>query len=180
MSAPPDPKEAEELTRLVASMEGAYGRAKYCPGGRADDCLDIEKITEILAETAIRSACSKCGRAGTPSAKPMRKDYARFVELSNKGARVLGYADTGAMWRSRYDMPPDAFAADLDRLWQQLRPLYVSLHAYVRDRLREKYGSVVPEKGPIPAHLLGNLWQQDWSNVYPLVAPADDDAGVSR
>jgi peptidyl-dipeptidase A len=77
------------------------------------------------------------------------------------------------MWRSKYDMPPEAFAKELDRLWEQLRPLYLSLHAYVRSQLREKYGPVVPEKGPIPAHLLGNLWQQDWSNVYPLVAPAD-------
>jgi peptidyl-dipeptidase A len=77
------------------------------------------------------------------------------------------------MWRSKYDMPPEAFAKELDRLWEQLRPLYLSLHTYVRSQLREKYGPVVLEKGPIPAHLLGNLWQQDWSNVYPLVAPAD-------
>jgi peptidyl-dipeptidase A len=52
------------------------------------------------------------------------------------------------MWRSKYDMPPDAFAADIDRVWQQLRPLYVSLHTYVRHRLREHYGDVVPEAGP--------------------------------
>ena len=80
----------------------------------------------------------------------MKKDYARFVELSNKGAQELGFADTGAMWRSKYDMPPDAFAKELDRLWEQLRPLYVSLHAYVRTRLREKYGAIVPGEGPDP------------------------------
>jgi peptidyl-dipeptidase A len=74
-------------------------------------------------------------------------------------------------------MPPDAFAAELERLWEQLRPLYLSLHAYVRSRLHDRYakdGAIVPEKGPIPAHLLGNLWQQDWSNVYELVAPAGE------
>ena len=103
----------------------------------------------------------------------MRKDYARFVELSNKGARALGYQDTGVMWRSRYDMTPDALAGQMSRLYQQLRPLYPSLHAYARHKLRDRYGSVVPEKGPIPAHLLGNLWQQGWNNVYPLIAPAD-------
>ena len=101
----------------------------------------------------------------------MKKDYARFVELSNKGARELGFPDTGAMWRAKYDMPPDAFAKELDRLWDQLRPLYISLHAYVRSHLREKYGAIVPANGPIPAHLLGNIWAQDWSNIYPLVAP---------
>ena len=176
MSAPPDPKEAEELTRLVAGMEGAYGRAKYCPGGRADDCLDVEKITEILADDRNPPRLLEVWDGWHAAAIPMRKDYARFVELSNKGAGALGYPDTGAMWRSRYDMPPDQFGADIDRVWQQLRPLYVSLHGYVRHKLREKYGSAVSDTGPIPAHLLGNIWQQDWSNIYPLVAPP----GVAR
>jgi peptidyl-dipeptidase A len=99
------------------------------------------------------------------------------VELANKGARELGFADTGAMWRSKYDMPPDAFAKELDRLWNQVRPFYVSLHAYVRNRLREKYGDIVPAAGPIPAHLLGNMWAQSWENIYPLVAPQDADPG---
>ena len=75
------------------------------------------------------------------------------------------------MWRSKYDMPPDEFTKELDRLWDQVRPLYISLHAYMRMKLREKYGDQIPENGPIPAHLLGNIWAQDWSNVYPLVAP---------
>src|SRR6478735_6305912 len=104
-------------------------------------------------------------------AMPMRKDYQRFAELSNKGAKELGFADTGAMWRAKYDMPPDAFTKELDRLWDQVRPLYLKLHAYTRLKLREKYGAAVPEKGPIPAHLLGNIWAQDWSNVYALLAP---------
>ena len=179
MSAPPEAKEAEELARLVAGMEGAYGRGKYCPGGRQDDCLDIEKITEVMADDRDPQRLLEVWEGWHASAAPMRKDYARFVELSNKGAKALGHADTGAMWRSRYDMPPQAFAADIDRVWQQLRPLYLSLHAYTRARLREKYGPLVPEKGPIPAHLLGNLWQQDWSNIYPLVAPANDRQSYS-
>ena len=110
---------------------------------------------------------------------PMRKDYARFVELSNKGARELGFADTGAMWRSKYDMPPDEFTKELDRLWDQVRPLYLKLHAYVRMKLHEKYGDLVPANGPIPAHLLGNIWAQEWGNIYPLVAPASADPGYS-
>jgi peptidyl-dipeptidase A len=109
--------------------------------------------------------------------RPMRGDFARFVALSNKGAKELGFADTGAMWRAKYDLEPDAFAQELDRLWEQVRPLYVSLHAYVRARLRQKYGDAVPASGPIPAHLLGNMWAQDWENIYPLVAPANADPG---
>jgi len=174
MAAPPDEKEAEELTRLAAGMEAAYGRGKYCPqGATGDDCLDIEEITEIMAESRDPQRLEEVWAGWHTISIPMRKDYVRFVELSNKGARSLGFADTGAMWRSKYDMPADAFAAEVDRLWQQLGPLYTSLHAYVRSRLREKYGDIVPANGPIPAHLLGNLWQQDWSNLYPLVAPAN-------
>jgi peptidyl-dipeptidase A len=192
MSAPADAKEAEELTRLVASMEGAYGSGKYCPDSpaqsarsgqasgtpdtgtaatRTDGCLDVEKITEILAESRDPQRLREVWEGWHTISVPMKKDYARFVELSNKGARVLGFRDTGAMWRGKYDMPADAFANELDRLWEQLRPLYLSLHTYVRTKLHEKYGEIVPADGPIPAHLLGNLWQQDWSNIYDIVAP---------
>src|SRR6202008_1272367 len=95
---------------------------------------------------------------------PIRADFVRYVELANKGARQLGFADNGAMCRSKYDMNPDEFAAELDRLWDQVKPLYLSLHAYVRNRLREKYGDLVPASGAIPAHLLRNMWAQDWAN----------------
>jgi peptidyl-dipeptidase A len=187
MAAPPDPAEAGEMARLVTSMEAAYGRGKYCPAGAQparsgdenDGCLDIEAITKILAENRDAGRLLEVWEGWHTVGSPIKKDYARFVELSNKGAATLGFADTGAMWRSKYDMPPEAFATELGRLWEQLRPLYVSLHAYARHKLREKYGSVVPEKGPIPAHLLGNLWQQDWSNIYPLVAPANAKATYS-
>ena len=110
-------------------------------------------------------------------APPIRPLFRRYVELGNKGARELGFRDTGAMWRSKYDMPPEAFPAEMDRLWNQVRPLYLSLHAYVRAKLREKYGDVVPASGPIPAHLLGNMWAQEWENIYPLVSPKDADPG---
>jgi peptidyl-dipeptidase A len=107
----------------------------------------------------------------------MRGDFTRYVALANKGAQQLGFKDNGAMWRSKYDMPPDAFAKELDRLWEQVKPLYLSLHAYVRAKLRAKYGDVVPASGPIPAYLLGNMWAQEWDNIYPLVAPANADPG---
>ena len=173
MAAPSESKEAAELTQLVTSMSGMYGRGKYCPGGEAaeDSCLDVEEITEILAKDRNPARLLEVWEGWRTIAPPMKPSYQRFVELSNKGARELGFADTGAMWRSRYDMPPDMFAKELDRLWEQLRPLYVSLHTHVRAKLRERYGEVVPAAGPIPAHLLGNIWAQDWSNVYDIVAP---------
>jgi len=189
LSAPPDPKEAEEVTRLVASMESVYGSGKYCPpdpGGPktgaappGKTCLDIEEISRILAEDRDPRRLQEVWEGWHRISPPIKEDYARFVELSNKGAQVLGFMDTGAMWRGKYDMPADEFAKELDRLWEQLRPLYQSLHAYTRTKLRDKYGDAVPANGPIPAHLLGNLWQQDWSNIYDIVAPASETTAYS-
>jgi peptidyl-dipeptidase A len=176
LAAPSDPKESEELTRITAGMEGAYGKGKYCPPGK-DKCLDLEEITKIMAESRDAAELLDVWRGWHAIAPPMKKDFVRYVELANKGARELGFADTGAMWRSKYDMAPEAFPAELDRLWEQVRPLYLSLHAYVRWKLREKYGDGVPANGPIPAHLLGNMWAQTWDNIYPLIAPKDADPG---
>jgi peptidyl-dipeptidase A len=180
MAAPGDPKEAGELAQLVASMEGTYGRGKYCSDGESGEgCLDIEEITEILAKDRNPARLREVWEGWHSIAPPMKQSYERFVELSNKGARELGFADTGAMWRSKYDMPPEAFSKELDRLWGQLQPLYLSLHTYMRARLHERYGDLVPENGPIPAHLLGNLWAQDWSNLYDVVGPAQGGARFS-
>jgi len=175
VAAPGDPAEAAELTRLGAAMEGQYGKGKYCPP--EGKCLDLEDITKIMATSRDARQLLDVWAGWHTIAPPIKPNFARYVELANKGARELGYKDTGAMWRSKYDMTPEAFAAELDRLWGQVRPLYVSLHAYVRWKLREKYGDAVPAEGPIPAHLLGNMWAQTWDNVYPLVAPRGADPG---
>ena len=178
LATPADPKESRELTEITARMEGVYGKGKYCAGGDQAKCLDLEEITRIMATSRDPAQLLDVWRGWHTISPPMRGDFARYVELANKGARELGFADDGAMWRSKYDMPPDDFAREVDRLWEQVRPLYVSLHAYVRNKLREKYGdAVVPAGGPIPAHLLGNMWAQTWDNVYPLVAPKDADPG---
>ena len=176
IATPSDPKESEELTRIAAGMEGTYGKGKYCPSG-PESCKDLEELSKIIAESRDPKQLLDAWTGWHAIARPMRQDFVRYVELANKGARQLGFEDNGAMWRSKYDMPPDDFAKELDRLWEQVRPLYLSLHAYVRARLREKYGDAVPANGPIPADLLGNMWAQEWDNIYPLVAPANADPG---
>ena len=180
LAAPANPAESAEVTRLGASLEGTYGKGKYCPenqAGAAKPCMDIEAVTRVMANSNNPAELLDAWRGWHRISPPMRKDFQRFVELANKGARELGFKDTGAMWRSKYDMPADDFAKEVDRLWEQVRPLYVSLHSYVRWKLREKYGDMVPANGPIPAHLLGNIWAQEWGNVYKLVAPAEADKG---
>ena len=180
MVTPSDPKESEELTTLMARLESAYGKGKWCSDAKdPDTCLNVDDVTKVMAESRDAKRLREVWEGWHTISPPMRKDYTRFVELSNKGAKELGFADTGAMWRSKYDMPPDEFTKELDRLWDQVRPLYLKLHAYVRIKLHEKYGDLVPASGPIPAYLLGNIWAQEWGNIYPLVAPANADPGYS-
>ena len=178
MATPSDPKEGEELTMIAANLDATYGKGKWCEDPqKPQSCLDINQITNIMRDSRDEKKLRQVWEGWHTISPPMRNQYARFVDLSNKGAKELGFADTGAMWRAKYDMPPDAFTKELDRLWDQVRPLYLKLHAYVRMKLHEKYGDVVPANGPLPAHLLGNIWAQDWSNVYSLVAPANADPG---
>ncbi len=171
--APADPAESRELTRLVASMQGTYSRGRYTPRG-GSDALDVQGLSRILYTSrdpeVLEDAWAGWHRVG----RGVRSEFTRYVELANRGSRELGFPDTGAMWRSKYDMDPAEFAREVERLWSEVRPLYVSLHAYTRARLRAAYGDErVPSDGPIPAHLLGDMWAQSWEKVYPLLAPPD-------
>jgi peptidyl-dipeptidase A len=188
LAAPSNPKEAQELTQIATRMEGIYGSGKYCPAGggsaggasgsaSAGECLDLDQLSDILRTSTDPGKLLDAWRGWRTISPPMRPLFQKYVELGNKGARELGFDDMGAMWRSKYDMPADAFPVEMDRLWEQVKPLYLSLHAYVRWKLREKYGDIVPAGGAIPAHLLGNMWAQEWENIYPLVAPKDADSG---
>ncbi len=184
LPAPSNPAEREELTRIAVGMEGEYGKFEYCPeqtaaakpgqesGEAKKKCLSLGDLETIMAESRNPEELKNAWAGWHKVSPKYRKDYTRFVELANKGAREMGFKDAGAMWRSNYDMEPDQFAAEMERLWLQVKPLYDSLHTYVRARLREKYGDAVPATGPIPAHLLGNMWSQSWGNIYALVKPA--------
>jgi peptidyl-dipeptidase A len=185
LAAPPpgNPTEATELAKITASMQADYGKGTYCratkpteagagQGKQTQECLQINDLSRVLATSRDPAELQEMWKGWHAVGAPLRQRYGRFVELSNKGARELGFPDLGTMWRSNYDMPPAQFAAEMDRLWAQVRPLYESLHAYVRTKLAGSYGPrVVPATGLIPAHLLGNMWAQDWSNVYDIVAP---------
>src|SRR5436305_122950 len=174
--APKDPALRRELTQIAASLESDYGKGKYCR--KPDDCLDITSIENIMGASRDPNELKDLWTGWHKVGVPMRQRYARFVALSNQGAREIGFKDTGAMWRSNYDMPPAAFSADLERLWQQVLTLYPSLHAYVRSKLMQKYGpQLVPPDGPIPAHLLGNPWAQEWENTFPLLG-LPENSGV--
>jgi peptidyl-dipeptidase A len=169
--APDDPVKRAELSTIASRMEGMYGAAKYCPHG-PESCKDQTQLTNVLARSRNYDELTEAWTGWHSTAKPLRKDYVRFVELANEGAKELGYADLGAMWRSGYDMPADDFTKEAARLWDQVKPLYGELHCYVRGRLQKTYGvEHVPNGKPIPAQLLGNMWAQQWGEIYPLVEP---------
>ena len=176
LAPPSDPKKTAELSRLAASLDAQYGSGKWCP--KPGECKSLPELDDILRSSRDPKEMLDVWIGWHAIAQPMRQDYARLVEIANEGARDLGYKDTGAFWRSKYDMPPDAFSADLDRLWNQVKPLYDSLYCYTRKRLNEKYGdAVVPLDQPIPAHVVGNMWAQEWDQIYDVVAPPNSDPG---
>ncbi|HSU57574.1 MAG TPA: M2 family metallopeptidase, partial [Candidatus Dormibacteraeota bacterium] len=138
----------------------------------------IGEVEKILANSHDPEDLKSVWTGWHAVGAPMRERFTRFIQLQNKGAQELGYTDMGAMWRSGYDMTADQFRAELERLWQQVRPLYESLHAYVRSQLEKKYGNrAATRDGLIRADLLGNPWAQEWGNIYPLVAPANSSRG---
>ncbi|MEZ2348065.1 M2 family metallopeptidase [Terriglobus sp. RCC_193] len=171
-AAPHDPKLLAEETKLAASLTGAYGKGTYCDA--AGKCMSVDDVDTFMAKTRDANELTKVWVGWHSVGAPMRKDYQRFVELQNIGAKEQGYKDTGDLWRAGYDMTPAQFSAEVNRAWAQLEPLYRELHTYVRHRLIAKYGAAADRKdGMIPAQLLGNTWAQEWGNIYDVVAPAD-------
>lgn len=171
LPAPSRAGAAQELNDIATRLGSAYGRGKGTLNGQPINGSDIEAEMGNLERTPAELKEMWVSWHDNVGA-PMRKDYTRMTALANEGAKELGFADFGAMWRSGYDMSPEQFAAETERMWQEVKPLYIALHTYVRRKLNEKYGDAVqPRTGPIRADLLGNMWAQEWGNIYPLVAP---------
>jgi peptidyl-dipeptidase A len=208
LPAPSDPAKRAELAALAARLEGIYGKGKYCPpvaanakkgaqaanvhtasAGAAGEttCSDLQALEETLAKSRDYDVLLDAWIGWHGISREMRPLYERYVALGNEGAREIGFRDLGELWRAGYDMTPAEFEQDTDRLWNEVKPLYDQLHCYVRARLTKQYGAQkVPPGKPIPAHLLGNMWAQDWANLYPILEPyknqpsLDVDAALKR
>ncbi|XXU42612.1 M2 family metallopeptidase [Sorangium sp. So ce1014] len=182
LPAPSDPAERAELAALSVEMTSLYGKGKYCPEGKpgraapagaaAPKCLALDELSNVLKTSRKWDELLDAWAGWHAIAPPLRPKFERYVALGNKGAAEVGFSDVGALWRAGYDMPPEAFEAETERLWGKLKPLYDELHCYVRARLRATHGKDrIGDKAPIPAHVLGNMWAQEWSNVYALMEP---------
>ncbi|MEA3015673.1 MAG: peptidyl-dipeptidase [Sphingomonadales bacterium] len=175
LPAPTTPGAAAELNTIATRLQSQYGRGRGTMNGESLTGNEIEARMGTVRNPAQLQEMWTSWNENVGA--PMRRDYVRLVEIANRGARDLGFRDTGAMWRSAYDMPPDEFAALTDRLWNQVRPLYEELHCFTRAGLNRTYGDQVqPATGPIRADLLGNLWAQEWGNIYDVVVPRTANA----
>jgi peptidyl-dipeptidase A len=186
LPAPPDAERRAELARIATDLDATYGKGKVCSArlatawrrlarakrAPADNCLALGQLEQLMARSRDYDVLMETWQGWRAIARPMRKPFERYVELGNEGARSLGFADLGELWKSRYDMPPEAFEAEVDRLWGQVKPLYDDLHCYARTTLQQRYGKArVPDDGPLPAHLLGNMWSQEWAYLEDLLLP---------
>jgi peptidyl-dipeptidase A len=185
--APSNADERSELAKIQTFMTGQYGKGEYCPAAGstltkylkptdpkapAKKCLKLDDLSRVIKKSRNPDELVEAWKGWHAIAPVLKDKYERYTELGNKGAKEIGFGDMGALWRSGYDMTPEAFEADIERLWQDVKPLYDDLHCYARKKLRAKYGKdKVPEKAPIPAHLLGNMWAQQWDNIYDLLEP---------
>jgi len=174
--APEDPALNAEVSQLYTDLTSLAARPQYCEADGT--CYDITELNRIMSSSNNLDSLAFAWQAGRLATPPMRDKYTRFTELMNQGAQELGFADLGEMWRSTYDMDPDEFIVELDRVWEQVKPLYTALHCYVRDSLQDLYGAdVVPDGQAIPAHLLGSMSGSSWGNLFNLVAPENADPG---
>jgi peptidyl-dipeptidase A len=196
--APSNADERRELAELQTAMTAIYGKGQYCPpagsplfgkgeaapstatagdpktpgGTPAQKCLKLDDLSRILKKSRNYDEQLEAWKGWHSIAPVMKDKYARYAELGNKGSKEIGFEDMGALWRSGYDMTPQEFEADIERLWQEVKPLYDDLHCFTRKKLRAKYGKdKIPEKAPIPAHLLGNMWAQQWDGIYDVLEP---------
>jgi peptidyl-dipeptidase A len=170
LAAPDTPGAATELNELATKLQSAYAKGRATHNGKVITGDDAEALMGTLRNPAELAEVWKSWHETT--GRPMRQDYQRMVVIANEGAKGLGYADTGSMWRSQYDMSPEEFSAMYERLLGELNPLYTQLHCYTRTKLNQKYGNAIqPATGPIRADLLGNMWAQEWGNIYDIVAP---------
>ncbi|HVI01435.1 MAG TPA: M2 family metallopeptidase [Enhygromyxa sp.] len=179
LPAPNDATKRKELAELVTKLDSMYATGQWGCDDKGANCKDLGAAEDIISNSDKYEEQLTAWEGWHSIAPPMRPLYQRFVELANEGARDIGYADTGELWRSGYDMTPAEFEAEMERLWQQVKPLYTQLHCHVRAKLGEKYGTdKVPANGMIPAHLLGNMWAQEWPNVYEDMIPYPDQPSI--
>jgi len=175
MPPPLDEELASELSEITTSLEAMYGSGEYCFDD--EECYDLEAFESIIDNSRDPKELLRAWEGWHEIGKPMKPMYMRMVDIGNQGSVDLGYKGLSDLWFSKYDMPTEDFLDDTDRVWSEVKPLYDALHCHVRAKLNEHYGDeVISKTGPLPVHMLGNMWGQSWSNIYDLVYEEKSDS----
>ena len=175
MPPPLDEELASELSQITTSLEAMYGSGEYCFDDK--ECYDLEAFESIIDNSRDPKELLRAWEGWHEIGKPMKPMYMRMVDIGNQGSVDLGYEGLSDLWFSKYDMPAEDFLDDTDRVWSEVKPLYDALHCHVRAKLNEHYGDeVISKTGPLPVHMLGNMWGQSWSNIYDLVYEEKPDS----
>jgi len=168
MPPPFDTDLAKELSEITTSLEAMYGNGEYCY--EDGHCFDLEGFEAIIDKSRNPNQLLSAWRGWHEIGKPMKPMYMRMVEIGNQGSKDLGYEGLSDLWFSKYDMPAQDFLNETDRVWEEVKPLYDALHCHARAKLNDYYGDdIVSKSGPLPVHLLGNMWGQSWSNIYDII-----------
>lgn len=162
-------EDSKKFSEVSLNMRIIYSEATVTVDGESGLALEPH-LTDILAtstnENKLRQAWMTWRDATGPH---MKSDYKTYYELGNKaavanqlpGSEFRTYDD---LWMAEWETPD--MKDQVDTLMAETLPLYRKIHAYVRHFLTQQYGpTVMPKDGTIPAHLLGNMWAQQWSNV---------------
>tara|TARA_B100001250_G_scaffold12115_1_gene10574 strand:- start:7781 stop:9610 length:1830 start_codon:yes stop_codon:yes gene_type:complete len=179
MPSPLNEELAGEISAISVELDAMYGTGQHCFAD--NDCYDLEAFESIIDNSRDPAELLKAWEGWRNIGKPMKDMYLRMVEIGNQGANDLGYDGLTDLWFSQYDMPADEFLDETDRVWDELKPLYDALHCHVRDELSNYYGEeIVGKAGNLPAHVLGNMWGQSWSNIYDLVYTPEGSVSSSE
>jgi len=165
-------KSLSNFIKLKADMGAIYSKAKVKEYYNLKEDYSLEPhLTESLAQSRDPLVLKYYWTQWREnSGKKIRDMYKTYVDVYNQAAKLNKFKDASQM--KIVDYESSTFKEEMESTWQGLKPLYQELHAYVRTKLNKHYGDeVVPRSGPIPAHLLGNMWAQQWNNIADLLTP---------
>lgn len=176
---------AEKYNRLgtvLNTMSTIYSTGTVCKINNPSECLVLEPGLDVIMADSTdyheRLWAWEGWRAEV--GRMMRPLYEEYVELENEVARLNNYLDYGDYWRANYEAKSpenykysrDQLIEDVEKTFEQIKPLYEQLHAYVRHRLEQVYGpELISSTGCLPAHLLGDMWGRFWTNLYAVTVP---------
>ncbi|CAG2108942.1 unnamed protein product, partial [Medioppia subpectinata] len=171
--------DEQNYIKATSNMETTYSTAKVCLGECTCNCnqeLDPH-LNKIMAESKDYALLEEVWTKWRDvSGKLMRKDFIEYYTLGNKAATLnklpnKEFKTLDDLWLFPWETPD--IKTQTEDLWKKLKPFYEKLHAYVRKHLKKAYPDKMPADGTIPAHLLGNMWAQQWSNIMNTVPGVD-------